>query len=122
MFAFPLQTGAVPFGVLVIHRSTPGELAESDLATALLLADAGAGQVLDDFADLGVAPTTSEPYPAFGRVEVPQATGMIAVQRRCSIDQALVTLRGIAFTQNRPVIDVARDVLDGRITFTDSPI
>ena len=121
VFAFPLHTGAVPFGVLVLYRNTPGELAESDLATALLLADAGAGLVLDDFTDLGLAPTTVEPDPAFGRVEVPQATGMIAVQRGCGIDQALVILRGVAFTQARPVIEVAMDVLAGRITFTDSP-
>ena len=38
----------------------------------------------------------------------------------CSIDQALAALRGVAFTQDRPMIDVAADVLSGRITFTDS--
>jgi hypothetical protein len=121
VFAFPLQLGAVPFGVLERYRATPGGLTGTALTDAVQLADTGARLVLDDFADLGPAPPFTDPDPVFGPVEVPQATGMIAVQQGSTIDQALATLRGAAYTQNRPVVDVARDVLTGRITFTAPP-
>ena len=81
-----------------------------DLADALVLADVGAGLVLDDFAT-SLAPTDSDPDPVFGQVEVPQATGMIAVQQGSSIPQALAALRAAAYAQNRPILDLARDVL-----------
>ncbi len=116
VFAFPLQIGAVPFGVLELYRAVPGGLTGSDLADALVLADVGAGLVLDDFAT-SLAPTDSDPDPVFGQVEVPQATGMIAVQQGSSIPQALAALRAAAYAQNRPILDLARDVLAGRISF-----
>jgi hypothetical protein len=85
-----------------------------------MLADTGARQVLDDFAD-GLAGTAADPNPVLGQVEVPQATGMIAVQQGSTIPQALAALRAAAFAQNRPVVDVARDVVTGSIVFTPVP-
>ncbi len=119
VFAFPLQVGAVPFGILELYRAAPGALTDTDLATALLLADSGARDVLEDFVDAGLEPTVADPDPMFGRPEVPQATGVIAVQRGIGVTQALVELRAAAFAANRPIADVAADVLAGRITFTD---
>jgi hypothetical protein len=120
VFAFPLHIGAVPFGVLELYRVIPGGLAGIDLADAVVLADTGARQVLDDFAD-DLAGTAADPDPVVGQVEVPQATGMIAVQQGSTIPQALAALRAAAFAQNRPVIDVARDVVTGSIVFTPAP-
>jgi hypothetical protein len=116
VFAFPLQTGAVPFGVLELYRKTPGGLAAPEVAAAVFLADAGAGLVLDDVAGADLTPTVDDPDPLFGRDEVPVATGMIAVQLGVTIDRALIELRAAAFTSNRPITDVAADVLAGRIT------
>jgi hypothetical protein len=118
VFAFPLQVGAVPFGVLELYRRTPGRLTDGEVATALLLMDAGGHLVLDDVAAADLTPTAQDPDPVFGRDEIPQATGMIAVQLGVPIDRALIELRAAAFTSNRPVTDVAADVLTGRITFT----
>ena len=118
VFAFPLQAGAVPFGVLELYRSVPGRLSDEEVAATVLLVDTGARLVLDDVAGAGLAPTVDDPDPLFGRDEVPMATGMIAVQLGVSMAQALIELRAAAFTTNRPIIDVAADVLTGRITFT----
>ncbi len=118
VFAFPLQIGAVPFGILELYRRDAGPLNERGLATALLLVDAGARDVLDDFATAGLEPSALDPDPMFGSAEVPQATGVIAVQRGISVGQALVELRAAAFAGSRSVADVAADVLAGRISFT----
>lgn len=118
VFAFPLQVGAVPFGMLELYRSTPGRFTGTDLATAVLLADTGVHLVLHDLGRADLTPTAANPEPVFGRDEVPMATGMIAVQRGIPVAQALVELRAAAFTANRPVTDVAADVLARRITFT----
>ena len=118
-FTFPLEVGAEPFGVLELYRTTAGALSDADLSSALLLADRGAHDVLADFADAGLAPSMSDPDPVFGRTDVPQATGVITVQRGITVDQALTELRAAAFTADRSIADVAVDVLAGRIDFTD---
>ena len=118
VFAFPLQVGAVPFGVLELYRKQPGRLTDPQLAAAVLLVDTGARQVLADIAGAALVPDGDHPEPVFGRDEIPIATGMIAVQLRITTGQALIELRAAAFTTNRPVTDIAADVLTGRIAFT----
>jgi hypothetical protein len=118
VFAFPLQIGAIPFGVLELYRTQAGGLTDEQLATAVLLVDTGAHQVLADADGAGLAPTTDDPDPGFGRDEIPIATGMIAVQLGISTTQALIELRAAAFASNRPLTDIATDVLTGELTFT----
>jgi hypothetical protein len=121
-FAFPLQIGAVPFGTVELYRATPGELSGPEVATALLLADDMMRIVLDEITGPNhLEPTPGNPEPMFGRAEIPQATGMIAVQLQVGIPQALAQLRAAAFTANRPVLQLAQDVIARRITFTGDP-
>jgi AmiR/NasT family two-component response regulator len=101
--------------MLYLHRRDPFILGGADLVTALALAQVGAAAVLTDFADIGAA-SADGLWP--GRNEIAQATGMIAVQRNVSLDVALAELRGAAYAQNRPITDVAADVIDRRIAFT----
>lgn len=117
VFAFPLQAGAVPFGVLQLYRPVPGRLTAAQLADALLLVDQGGPMVLTDLDGADLTPTAGNPEPMFGRDEIPVATGMIAVQLGVTVDQALTELRAAAFTTGRPITDVAADVLARRITF-----
>jgi hypothetical protein len=118
VFAFPLQVGAVPFGVLEVYRAKPGRLTDGQAAAAVLLVDTGARLVLDDVAAAGLAPADGQLDPVFGRDEIPIATGMIAVQLGVSTTQALTELRAAAFTSNRAIAAIAADVLTGRITFS----
>jgi hypothetical protein len=45
------------------------------------------------------------------RAEVHQATGMVSVQAVLSLAEALLLLRAHAYSTERPILDVARDVL-----------
>jgi len=48
---------------------------------------------------------------------VHQAAGMVAAQLEVSIRQALVRLRGYAFGNDRPLTDVAKDVVARKLRF-----
>ncbi len=48
---------------------------------------------------------------------VHQATGMVAAQLEVSVGQALVRLRAYAFGNDRPLTDVARDVVARKLRF-----
>ena len=118
IFAFPLQVGAVPFGTVELYRQAPGAFSDSDTASASNAVDHIVRTVLGDLSAHHVLePTATNPEPMFGRAEVPQATGMMAVQLNVPVVQALAQLRAAAFAANRPVIDVARDVIARRMVF-----
>jgi AmiR/NasT family two-component response regulator len=52
---------------------------------------------------------------------VHQATGVISVQLGVDLAEALVRLRAHAYVRDRPVAEIAADVLARRLRFTDSP-
>jgi AmiR/NasT family two-component response regulator len=54
------------------------------------------------------------------RAEVHQATGMVSVQLDVSQAVALVRLRAYAFSEHRPLADVAADVVARRMRFDDN--
>jgi hypothetical protein len=57
---------------------------------------------------------------AFGhRAEIHQATGMVLVQLGINATDALARLRGYAFVHRRLLLDVARDVVERRLVFTE---
>lgn len=117
VFAFPLKVGAVPFGILELYRTTAGSLDEAQTATALLIVDDIVRVVLQELAAIELTPTATHPTPLFGRGEIPQATGMVAVQLNVSIPEALAQLRAAAFAQNRTIQRVAEDIIGRRFTF-----
>lgn len=118
VFAFPLRMGAVAFGALHLYRLVPGPLDDEQLRAALLLTDAVALLLLE----LSAGPDTLL-GPVDGartalRFQVHAAAGMAKVQLGRSIEHALIQLRAVAFAEERPIDDVARDVLDGRLRFS----
>lgn len=126
VFAFPLRVGAISVGVLTAHRAIPGRLAEEQLADALALADAVTVLLLHGVpADTGGSaneeshPRPGWTEPATYRAEVHQATGMISVQLNVSLAEALVRLRAHAYAQERPITEVAADVVARRLRFGD---
>ncbi|MEU9013010.1 ANTAR domain-containing protein [Streptomyces sp. NPDC048479] len=105
VFAFPLQIGAIQVGVLTCRRSTPGPLDATALSDALVFADALTLTLLGDVAH-GFAE-----HASLHRAEVHQATGMIAVRLGVTPAVALVRLRAYAYATERPIVDVARDIV-----------
>jgi hypothetical protein len=120
MFAFPLQVGAIQLGVLSLYRDLPGALGRADLAEALAFAEAASTIVLH--LQEGTPPGM-ELHPRLAdavesRREVHQATGMITVQARVGLTEALLLLQGYAYGSGRPVLDVAKDVVARRLRFS----
>ena len=117
IFALPLQVGAIRLGVLDLYRAGPGDLQHEQLLDALMLADTACAMLLDAAEDGGL-PLAGAPEPAgLQHPEVHQATGMISVQLGLSAALALTRLRSYAYVHDRPLRDVARDVVARRLRF-----
>jgi hypothetical protein len=127
VFAFPLRIGAISVGALIAHRADPGPLAGDQLADALILADAVTMFLLHrQNAGSGPAGSSTRPLQSGWdqtetyRAEVHQATGMISVQLEVSLAEALARLRAHAYGNDRPIAQVANDVVARRLRF-DTP-
>jgi GAF domain-containing protein len=118
VFGFPLQVGAVRLGALNLYRDQPGPLSDEQHADALVMADVSAAAVLMMQANappgrLGVELELGADF----RYVVHQAAGMVAAQLEVSIGQAMIRLRGYSFANDRPLTDVAQDVVARRLRF-----
>jgi ANTAR domain/GAF domain len=113
VFSLPLQVGQARVGALDVYRDTPGELTDRDMTDALLLGEAVTHLLL-----------RIEPVAAGSELggatlgfssEVHQAAGMIMVQLDVDISEALARLRAHAYAEERPLHEVARDVVTRRL-------
>jgi hypothetical protein len=117
VFAFPLQVGGVRLGTLCLYRSIAAQLDRDEMASALAYADAALVVLLRLQAEMQpgsvLHPDLGEPLEY--RAEVHQATGFLSVQASVGLADALLLLRAHAFAGERSLLEVARDVLAGRI-------
>jgi GAF domain-containing protein len=118
VFGFPLRVGAVRLGALNLYRDQPGPLSDDQHADALVLADIAAELILMLQADApsGLLAAELEAGADFHHV-VHQASGMIAVQLDVKVADALVRLRAHSFADDRPLAEVAADVVARRLRF-----
>jgi GAF domain-containing protein len=118
VFAFPLQVGAGRLGVLDVFRARPGPLSAEELRQALAFAEVAVTTLLDgqSAAPPGTAAAGLE-QAMDSRAELFQAQGMIMVQLGISISDALARMRAYAYAKNRPLADVARDIVARRLSF-----
>ncbi|GAA0804643.1 GAF and ANTAR domain-containing protein [Spirilliplanes yamanashiensis] len=112
VFAFPLQIGAARLGVLDVYRDRAGALTSDEIACALTFADVIVDVLLDRHPDAGTPDATDA---VAYRAELFQAQGMVMVQLGVAIDEAMARLRARAYAEDRPLGDVARDVVAGRL-------
>lgn len=112
VFAFPLQRGAIHLGAMTVYRRPPGELTDAEHADALALARLGTDLLLALQAELpaGELPPMVTDQSANAWV-VHQACGMLAVQLRVPVEDALARLRAHAYATGRAMDVVAADVL-----------
>ncbi|MGH3822748.1 MAG: GAF and ANTAR domain-containing protein [Pseudonocardiaceae bacterium] len=118
VFALPLRIGAIRGGVFVLSSDRPGALSGEDLAQAWVFAEFALRLVLDEKAGV----ESQDDYPALdgfseGRPEIHQATGMISVQLGVGIAEAFSRLRARAFAGQRPLSELAADVVARRVRF-----
>lgn len=118
IFAIPLQVGAIRLGVLNLYRHTPGLLDGDQLTETFAFAEAAVVLLLylqdqivgDRLSPQLVSPLDSQP-------QIHQSTGMISVQAAVSLAEALILLRARAFADDRPILDVANDVISRTLSF-----
>lgn len=111
-FGFPLQVGAARLGVLDVYRERAGVLSTEELAQALTFADVATTMLLDGQkqAPPGAAAFGLDEAMEY-RFELYQAQGMVMVQLGVSLVEALVLLRAYAYSHDRDLAEVARDVV-----------
>jgi hypothetical protein len=118
VFGFPLQVGAVRLGALNLCCDRPGPLSDDQHADALVMAEVAAQAIL--VLQTGAPPDklalALEAGADFHYV-VHQAAGMVAAQLEVRVGQALVRLRAYAFGNDRPLTEVAKDVVDKKLRF-----
>jgi ANTAR domain len=116
VFSFPLQVGAARLGALDVYRSDAGPLSSRATGLALAFADVTVEALLDaqDAVSAGADPGGLDGV-VDGHYVVYQAQGMTMVDLGVSLVEALARLRAHAYAADRPLLDVARDVVEGRL-------
>jgi len=112
VFAFPLRVGTVRLGALNLYRDRPGPLGHDQHSNASVMAEAAAGWMLDwqSAAPRGLLAEKLEQAADLHFV-VQNAAGIVSVQLGITVTEALIRLRAYAFSHERLVGDVARDVV-----------
>jgi GAF domain-containing protein len=121
IFGFPLQVGAVRLGALNLYSDRPRSLTDEQHADALVMADVAAQALvaMQAHAPPGRLAAELEASGDFQYV-VHQASGMVSAQLDVSIGQALVRLRAYAFGNDRPLTEVAEEVVARTLRFDDT--
>lgn len=121
IFAFPLNVGAIRIGVLDLYRDTVGVLDAPELAMALAYADAATLlllQLQNQSKDGYLHPLLQESWEH--RAVVHQATGMVSVQADVSMAVAFQLLAARTGAVERPLVEVARDVVARRLRLDEA--
>lgn len=116
VFAFPLHIGAAAFGIFTIYLTSAGPLDREQLAMALTFAESATEVLLD-------ADSTSSdgsPHPAVEtalghRAEIYQAQGSVTVTLGISLAEALVRMRGHAFSHDQSLAELAALIISGDV-------
>jgi transcriptional regulator with GAF, ATPase, and Fis domain len=114
-FAFPLQLGAIRLGILSLYGRRAASLDSDGLADAAVLADLATLSIQERASAHKRAELLGLSPPAGSYHDVHLATGMLAALLEVSIDDAFARLRAYAYGANRPLLEVADDVLNRRI-------
>ncbi len=119
LFAFPLQVGAVRFGVLEMYSSSPGRWDGAQLSLALRVVDCSADALLFSVGSAGGdALDWLDRLP--GTVpEIDQAAGMSSILLGVSLPIAYARLRGYAFGHDQSLAAISRGVVAGRLRLDD---
>jgi hypothetical protein len=118
VFSFPLSLDTVHLGSLNLYRDGSGPLTNEAYADALVLSALAAWMVLDlqAHAPPGKLATALD-AGANLRLSVHQAAGMAAAQLGVDCAEGLLWVRAYACTNDRPIANVAEDVVTGRLRF-----
>jgi hypothetical protein len=106
-FAFPLLLGTSCVGALGLYRTEAGPMSSTEVTEGVLSAGTMALTLAEGLDGL---PNPTGPDP----MTVHQAAGMVMMQLDVPIDQALIRMRAIAFTEGLSVDDLAEAIVGRR--------
>lgn len=121
VFALPVSVAGQAVGALDLFRSRSGPLAGVSLAGALIAAELAALPLLDlmtadvDWERAGQGGEGFDQLASLERVEVYQATGMIMGATGMSSTDALIRLRGHAFSHGMTASEVGYAIVERRL-------
>lgn len=117
VFAFPLVVGPLRFGAIDLYSCVAVSLNDAQTEQAAAMAQVVSRHVLRRaLASIGEDPEGG--IGAYSRRLVHQASGVVLAQIDVSADDARLVIQGHAFAAGRSMMDVAQDILDGRLRFT----
>jgi hypothetical protein len=115
IYAFPLLFGPLEIGAVDLYSTTPGTLTSAQQKQTLVLS-AIVSRILLRHAVAG-SDTEQAESTTFSRRLIHQATGMVLAQLGSSADDAYLIIQARAFADNRPMREVAEDIIERRIRF-----
>ncbi|MCR2763137.1 GAF and ANTAR domain-containing protein [Microbacterium sp. zg.B48] len=116
LFAFPLLVGPLRFGAIDLYSRVPVALDGDQTKQAGAMAEmVGRHLLRRALTSIGEAP--EGPGNAYSRRLIHQASGVVLAQTGLSADDARLVIQGQAFAASRAMMDVAQDVIDGRLRF-----
>jgi hypothetical protein len=117
MFALPMGVGTIQVGVFALHRSMAGPLHRATLLDSLAFAELAMQLQLDSQAGLDGHAVLDGSGLDLHSPHVHQATGMVSAQLDVTMEEAFIRLRGRAFADQRPLAELAADVVSRKLRF-----
>jgi hypothetical protein len=116
VFGFPLRSGAANLGALDLYLDHPGDLRTDQMSGAAEMAEVISTTVLALQDDASPDELSGALHAAVHhRAIVHQASGMVSAQLDIDVADALVRIRAESYATNRPVNDVAGDIVERRL-------
>ncbi|WP_166787916.1 GAF and ANTAR domain-containing protein [Cryobacterium adonitolivorans] len=115
IFAFPLLFGPLEIGAVDLYSIAPVSLTPEQQGQALALSAIVSRIILRH----AISSTDNLPdeTTTFSRRLIHQATGMVLAQLGTTAEDAHLVIQARAFAENRPMREIAQDVIERRIRF-----
>jgi GAF domain-containing protein len=115
--ALPMRLRGAVIGALNLFHVDPGLMRPADITAAQAMADVATIAVLQHRASVEAQIINEQLSHALNsRIIIEQAKGMLSERAGIDVDEAFGHLRSHARNHNRQLVDVAQDVLDGRLS------
>lgn len=112
VFAFPLRIGTAYLGVMTAYRTKTGDPTAQQYADGLILASLATAELVRHQAGV-TSPELSDVFEPglYDQSALQVAAGMVAEALNCPIVAALVRIRARAFADDKPVTEIARQIV-----------
>jgi hypothetical protein len=119
IFAFPLAFGPLQLGAMDLYSGDARELSSTEERQSGALASVISRLVLDRAIRRADGSDALFAEDQFSRRLIHQATGMVLAQLGISADDARLLIQGHAFARNRPMREIAEEILDRKLDFSN---